>query len=251
MAKQFKQLTTAGTQALVELEGKIPYVYDDAIYPTRRYVAGTKVQGNLTAGVGHLLSRGNKLFPEAHKWIGKDIADAQIMRWLDADTDEAERAVHHSVRVPLVDHQRNALILFTFNVGVGAFERSTLLRKLNKGDYAAVPDELQKWNKTTINGKKVTSQGLVKRRADEAAMWIGGGSVPHRSADTPSGTQIAEREAGEFSPAEALTGVGAVLAPAAGFANSTGFVAVAFGLGFLIAVGVVAAIIVKKQFFSK
>lgn len=251
MAKDFPQLTKEGTEALIKSEGSIPYVYDDAVYPTRPWKPGERIRGNLTAGVGHLLSLGDNIFPEAKKWIGKDIPKSQIDRWLDADTDEAERAVHKLVKVPLTSYQRNALVSFTFNVGVGAFKGSTLLKKLNKGDYAAVPNELKKWVKTTINGKKVTSAGLQKRRADEITMWIGGSAPKAPSVDVPSGTQIAERAPDEFSPMEALTGAGAIIGPAAGFANSTGFVAVAFGIGFLIAVVVIAAIIVKKQFFSK
>jgi GH24 family phage-related lysozyme (muramidase) len=172
MAKPFPEMTKDGLEALKVSEGYVPYVYDDAVYPTRRWKKGTKVKGFLTAGVGHLLNE-----TEIATWAGKDIPASVIDAWLDADTDEAERDVHEYVKVKLQPKQRNTLISFRFNIGRSAFKGSTLVRKLNNGDYDSVPSELRKWNKTTINGKKVVSDGLIKRRADEIAMWLSG-AVP-------------------------------------------------------------------------
>lgn len=239
--KSFPELTSRGTAALIVAEGKIPYVYDDAVYPTKPWKVGTPVKGFLTAGVGHLLDAAEvKLFG------GKDISMAQITRWLDADTDEAERDVHRLVKVKLTDYERDALVMFRFNVGATAFANSTLLRKLNAGDKASVPKELAKWTKTTINGKKVTSKGLVKRRADETAYWLSGAVPAERENNMPSGTQIAEASKQPITPTE-IIGVGTTAVGAAtGFANATGFVAVAFGIALIIVVGVAAAIAVKR-----
>lgn len=63
---------------------------------------------------------------------------------------------------------------FTFNVGEHAFETSTLLKRLNAGDFAGVPEELARWNKVTINGRKVVSNGLTRRRAREAKLFATG-----------------------------------------------------------------------------
>jgi lysozyme len=71
-------------------------------------------------------------------------------------------AVTKAVHVPLTDNQYGALVSFTYNVGIGAFKSSTLLRKLNDKDYN-VGMEFAKWNK--VNHK--VSNGLTKRRQAE------------------------------------------------------------------------------------
>lgn len=241
MAKPFPELTSEGLAALKVSEGNIPYVYDDAVYPTKRWKKGTHVKGFLTGGVGHLLNDA-----EIAEWAGKNIPANVIDAWLDADTDDAERDVHNVVKVKLQPRQRNALILFRFNIGTGAFAGSTLVRKLNAGDYDSVPAELRKWNKTTINGKKVRSDGLVKRRADEVAMWLSGAVPAQRPANVPSGTQIAQHEKQPITPTEIIGAAGTIIPAASGFAYSTGFVAVAFGIVLLIGVAVLAAIAIKR-----
>ncbi|WP_247643165.1 lysozyme [Brucella sp. B13-0095] len=79
--------------------------------------------------------------------------------------------VERLVKVPLTDNQFAALVSFDFNTG--ALDKSTLLKKLNKGDYAAVPVELMKW--VNAGGKKIN--GLVNRRAAEAGLWAKGDFV--------------------------------------------------------------------------
>lgn len=198
MPKPSRQLRQIDIDALEPMEGKVPYVYDDAVAPTRPYKRGERIRGNLTAGVGHLLSKGPIVFPEANQWIGKTIPESQIEAWLDADNDVAENAVIRLVKVVLNSNQFAALVFFVFNVGVGAFENSTLLRKLNTGDYDAVPDEMRKWTKTTIDGVKVNSPGLVNRRSQEITYW---NAPAHnnppkplpRPTGKPSGTQIGEK----------------------------------------------------------
>jgi lysozyme len=71
------------------------------------------------------------------------------------------------VTVPLSDNQFSALVCFAFNVGVGNFESSTLLRLLNRGWYEQVPAQLMRWNRA--NGE--VFGGLSRRRAAEARLW--------------------------------------------------------------------------------
>jgi lysozyme len=78
-----------------------------------------------------------------------------------------ERAVQRAVTVPLTDNQFAALVSFTFNLGEGALQKSTLLKLLNAGDYNSVPSELQKW----VKAGGQTLAGLVKRRMAEADLW--------------------------------------------------------------------------------
>lgn len=101
---------------------------------------------------------------------GMSITPKQAEDALEFDLNETAAAIDDLVKVELSDNQFGALVSFAFNVGIGAFKKSTLLRKLNKGDYAAVPGELARW---TRNDGKVM-KGLVNRRAAEAGLWAKG-----------------------------------------------------------------------------
>lgn len=101
---------------------------------------------------------------------GLTISPKQAEDALEFDLNETAAKVDELVKVELSDNQFGALVSFAFNVGTGAFAKSTLLKKLNKGDYAAVPAELARWTK---NDGKVM-QGLVNRRAAEAGLWAKG-----------------------------------------------------------------------------
>lgn len=84
---------------------------------------------------------------------------------LQADLAWAEAAVSREVTVPLSQNQADALIDFVFNEGETNFHQSTLLAKLNQGDYDGADAEFQKWDKAA--GRFM--QGLLNRREAEAA----------------------------------------------------------------------------------
>jgi GH24 family phage-related lysozyme (muramidase) len=83
------------------------------------------------------------------------------------DVQTAERAVLHLITVPLTDGQFDALVSFTFNLGAGALQRSTLRRKVNCGDHAAVPAEFGQW--VWAGGRRL--EGLMRRREVEANLY--------------------------------------------------------------------------------
>lgn len=83
------------------------------------------------------------------------------------DVSRFEDAVNRYVKVPLTQNQFDALVSWTYNVGEGALKKSTLLKKLNKGEYDKVPYELARWNKADGN----VLNGLTRRRAAEADLW--------------------------------------------------------------------------------
>ena len=64
---------------------------------------------------------------------------------LKKDIEIAEEAINKYVVVPLTQNRFDALVSFVFNVGVGAFKQSTLLKKLNQGLYDEIDEELAKW----------------------------------------------------------------------------------------------------------
>lgn len=76
------------------------------------------------------------------------------------------------VRVDLEQNQIDALASFIYNVGSGNFGKSQLLRLINVyGKPYDVEQQFLRWNKGTINGKKVVLNGLVKRRQSEADLF--------------------------------------------------------------------------------
>lgn len=118
--------------------------------------------GVWTIGYGHTDAAGPpKVVP------GMVITKREAEDILRRDLLKYEVAVDRAVSVPLTPNQFDALVSFCYNVGAGAFSKSTLVKKLNRGDYDAVPAELMKWNKA--NGKELS--GLTRRRRAEAALW--------------------------------------------------------------------------------
>lgn len=114
--------------------------------------------GILTIGYGHTGSDVRE---------GQTLSEQEAVQLLMDDVRFAEVAVKAYVNVPISQNQYDALVDFTFNVGVGALQSSTLLKKLNAGDYIGAGQEFHRWNKA---GGKVLP-GLTKRRASEAALF--------------------------------------------------------------------------------
>lgn len=91
---------------------------------------------------------------------------------LHADVTSAEGFVNRLVKVPLTQHQKAALVSFTFNLGAGALQNSTLLKKLNAGDYGGAADQFLQWDKARVNGVLQKMNGLAKRRTLEREMFL-------------------------------------------------------------------------------
>ncbi|ALD90784.1 Lysozyme [Cupriavidus gilardii CR3] len=101
--------------------------------------------------------------------LGQVYTREQCDDLLAKDLLEANAGVNSCVRVPLSEGQRIALVSFAYNVGRGQFCRSTLVRKLNAGDYVGACNELPRW----IYAKGVKLPGLVNRREQERALCLG------------------------------------------------------------------------------
>ena len=80
----------------------------------------------------------------------------------------AEQAVCRLINVPLTNGQFDALVSFTFNLGSGALQRSTLRRKVNREEHEEVPDQFMRW--VWAGGRKL--KGLVKRRQAEGILYV-------------------------------------------------------------------------------
>ena len=89
---------------------------------------------------------------------------------LRADVSKAERAIARLITCELSNNMFASLCSFTYNLGSGALQRSSLRRLyLNEGRHEEAADELLRW--VFYNGKRL--RGLVLRRVDERALFLG------------------------------------------------------------------------------
>jgi lysozyme len=113
---------------------------------------------------------------------GMSITQAQAEQFLQDDLEKFESFVEDAVKVTVNDDQYSALVCFCFNVGPGngGFGSSTLLKKLNAGDYKGASGQFLRWNK--VNGEPWL--GLTRRRLAEQALFL---SKPWEFARTYNG----------------------------------------------------------------
>lgn len=155
------RVSRTGRQLITALEGYRLCPYKDPA-------------GYLTIGVGHLLTKSELSSGKIHlnsvavQWA-HGLTPEQVDELLAQDLMRFEAAVTQNVKVDLNQHQFDALVSFAFNVGEEAFRNSTLLKLLNRGEYAAVPMQLRRW--VYAGGRKL--KGLAKRREQEIKCWNG------------------------------------------------------------------------------
>jgi lysozyme len=98
---------------------------------------------------------------------GQKVSKKQALNLLEKDAANAATAVRDLVHVSLTQNQFDALVSFVFNLGAGSLAESTLLKKLNKGNYKGAAKEFVKWN----HAGGVVLAGLTRRREAEAALF--------------------------------------------------------------------------------
>lgn len=141
------KISQQGLDLLVAREGKRNKAYLDSV-------------GVWTIGVGHT-------GPEVHE--GLVWTDAEIEAALRADIARFEDAINDSVTVGLEQYQFDALVSFSFNVGVGAFKTSTLLRKINLQQFEAAALQFDRWH---------IPPEITRRRNGEREQFKGAHFVP-------------------------------------------------------------------------
>jgi lysozyme len=99
--------------------------------------------------------------------IGMTCTQEQADAWLQQDIQSSVNAVNSMVKVQLRQQEFDALVDFTFNLGAGNLEHSTLLRLLNAGNFQGAAAEFDKWDRA---GGQVLA-GLLRRRQAELGMF--------------------------------------------------------------------------------
>lgn len=145
------QTSQRGRDAIAKREGVRLNAYRDSV-------------GIWTIGVGHTAAAGH---PAPVR--GMKISKAECDEILSRDLAKFEAAVDRAVTVSMAQHEFDALVSLAFNIGGGAFAKSSVVRRLNAGNRRGAADAFRLWNKA---GGKVL-QGLVNRRESERAQFLG------------------------------------------------------------------------------
>ena len=98
---------------------------------------------------------------------GLQISQEQADLWLAADVAKFEECVDQVIMTPVTDNQFSALCSLAYNIGCGAFQKSTLVKDINAGDVAKAATEFERWNRA--GGKELA--GLTRRRRAERALF--------------------------------------------------------------------------------
>ena len=139
-----------GVDLICDFEGKRLVAYDDGV-------------GVWTIGFG------TTIYPNGIKVKkGDTCTEAQAKSYMAHDLKKFEQAVNGAVNIPLNQNQFDALVSLAYNIGTGAFNKSTLVKKLNAGDIRGAADQFDVW--VNAGGKRM--QGLVNRRAKEKEVFL-------------------------------------------------------------------------------
>jgi lysozyme len=143
-------VSNKGVDLICEFEGKRLVAYDDGVgvwtigFGTIKYPSGNRVKKGDTCTL------------------------EQAKEYMRHDLIEFEHTVNSSVKVPLNQNQFDALVSLAYNIGSSAFKSSTLVKKLNAGDYKGAADQFNVW----INAGGKRMQGLVNRRDREKLLFL-------------------------------------------------------------------------------
>lgn len=135
-----------------------------------------------TVGVGHVIDPKHIKIPFAKrkaisipKGWNRKLSEEEVDAILKKDLERFERGVLRLCPTGLTQHRFDSLVSFSFNLGVGSLQKSTLRRKHNRGDYSGAGSEFPKWVRA---GGKIL-RGLVIRRNDEMNLYLYGRAVDH------------------------------------------------------------------------
>ena len=187
-----QKISPQGTNLVKKFEG-LHRVQDDGMVSAYRCVAGV-----WTCGFG-----ATKGVRSGTKWT-KEYCDERLVD----DLNDHGKAVKRHVNVPLTQFQYDALTSFVFNLGEGAFKSSTLLKKLNKGMYDEVPEQLMRWNKARVEGKLVPLNGLTRRRAAEAALFSSDAALPSDEGGSEMPQKVSAAAGKSLAKSKTMAGAG-------------------------------------------
>lgn len=151
MTTRIREIPQIAIDFITKEEGCILHPYPDQI-------------GKMTIGIGHLIRKGEDFSNGITMEEAKDLLRKDLLY--------TAAAIMRLISVPLTDYQYSALLSFTFNVGTGALQCSTLRSRLNRGEYLSAAYEFGKW--CWAGGRR--QQFLYNRRIRERNLFLTGAS---------------------------------------------------------------------------
>lgn len=146
-----KVINKEGLDLIESFEGFSPKPYKD-------------VAGIWTIGVGSIYGLNGKRVKASHRHISKQ----EALQLMERDLKTTEVKITQLIEVPVTQNQFSALCSFVYNVGSGAFQRSTARMKLNRSDYDGCANEFLRWK---YAGKRAIP-GLLRRRKAERELFL-------------------------------------------------------------------------------
>lgn len=143
-------VSPSGVDLICNFEGLRLKAYDDGVgvwtigYGTTKYPNGIRVKKGDTCTLD------------------------QAKAYMQNDLKAFEQTVNSAVKVPLNQNQFDALVSLAYNIGATAFKKSTLVKRLNEGNYNAAANQFNVW--VNAGGKRM--EGLVNRRAAERTLFL-------------------------------------------------------------------------------
>lgn len=147
----------AAARFIGKWEGKLNHAYLDTIASPAVWTIGYGWTGKIKRGGRWRSIR-----------AGDYMSDKEALYYLERGVRDFARKVNKLIKVPVSRRQRMACISLAYNIGLGAFASSTLLRKLNNRNYVGAANEFPKWS--YAGGVRV--QGLLNRRREERWMFV-------------------------------------------------------------------------------
>lgn len=167
-ANLLRAMSDGGASTLTTSQNGIDLIKRFEAYKEKMY---NDAAGHCTIGYGSKLHSGNCDGRANEQPYVNGVSEADATRMLQAELSTYEATIGSTAKVPLNQNQFDALASFVYNVGLSAFNKSTLAKLLRGGDYTGVPAEIKKWTKARVNGQLVDLKGLVKRRGEEAELF--------------------------------------------------------------------------------
>lgn len=165
-----------------------------------RTTAYTCPAGKPTIGIGHTSAAGGMFTLTSGEKVstvklGQSITASEAQRLFNADIDQFEDGVERLIdraKIPPNPAEFDALVSLAFNIGLGNFSSSTVLKRFLRGDKPGAAEAMLAWNKMTVNGKKVVAKGLVRRREAERWLFLGDIELAEKFAQTKFGAMPRE-----------------------------------------------------------
>lgn len=142
---------------------------------TIKYFEGCKLNAYKCSANKTTIGIGTTVYPNGNEVkLGDTCTLEQAEMYLKHDLTKFEEAVNRLVGLHIHQLMFDSLVCFTYNVGIGNLQSSSLLKMINLGKFEEASLQFIKWNKARVNGELTVLNGLTKRREAEKELFLQG-----------------------------------------------------------------------------